>query len=442
LGPGSVHPDGSIYAELEPWPRDLGDLPFIPTELFAAAGPTSRSEPLPGTIPTGTRNNVLFKTGCKLRRIGLEEPELLAALLEVNRKRCNPPERETVVQQIVHSVMRYKSGADKAEAPSVSLVRLADVQSEAVTWLWHPYIPLGKVTLIEGDPGVGKSYLSLALATNVSLGTGLPGTETRDPGTVLLLSAEDGLGDTIRPRLDAMGADVSRIFAIDGAVSLDEAGRDVIEEHVSQIKPAIVFIDPFVAYIGAHVDLHKANETRTVLAALAAVAGRHNCAVVLIRHLTKGSRDKSIYRGLGSIDITAACRSVLLVGADADDPNVRALVQVKSNLAPFGPARGYAIRDGRFEWMAGVSDLTAHRILAAESDAGPKAEATAFLRDLLADGPMSAADVLKHARKMGIAEMTLRRAKADLHVKSRPLREKGIVRGWELSLPLGDDLAF
>jgi hypothetical protein len=445
VAPGSVHPSGHIYTEVQPWPTSLDAVPEFPfTEIarLTLAQPTTqkRSEPLPSCIPAGARNNTLFSTGCKMRRFGCQEPELLAALLEINRTRCQPPESEATVRHIVHSVLRYKPGVDENVAPEIRLVRLADVQPEAVSWVWHPYVPVGKVTLIEGDPGIGKSYLSLALATSISLGRGLPGLQPQEPATVLLLSAEDGLGDTIRPRLDAMGADVRRIFAIDGAVSLDGVGRFAIEEQITRIKPTIVFIDPFVAYIGAKVDLHKANETRTVLAALAAIAERNRCAVVLIRHLTKGSRDKSIYRGLGSIDITAACRSVLLVGADADDPNTRALVQVKSNLAPFGPARGYVIREGRFEWTAGVSDLTAHRILAAESETGPKAEAVDFLREALADGPMLAADVLKHARKVGISEMTLRRAKAELKVRSKAIRERGVVKGWELSLPLNDDL--
>ena len=444
VAPGSVHPSGHIYSEVEPWPPSLDVVPEFPfteiARLEFAESETTRSEPLPETIPAGTRNNTLFTTGCRLRRLGFEESELVATLLVINRTRCDPPEDEKAVRQIARSVMRYKPGVVDDSAPDIRLVRLADVQAESVTWVWHPYIPIGKVTLIEGDPGIGKSYLSLALATSISLGRGLPGLENQDPATVLLLSAEDGLGDTIRPRLDAMGADVSRIFAIDGAVALDIAGRLAIEEQVERVKPAIVFIDPFVAYIGAKVDLHKANETRTVLAALAAMATRQNCAIVLIRHLTKGSRDKSIYRGIGSIDITAACRSVLLVGADADDPFKRALVQVKNNLAEFGPARGYVIREGRFEWESGVSDLTAHRILAAESDGGPKAEAVDFLRELLADGAMLSADVAKHAKKLGISDMTLRRAKSELRVISKPIREKGVVKGWELRLPLGDDL--
>lgn len=402
--------------------------------------PTRRdADPLPTKLTTGHRNNLLFREGSRLRHLGLEETEICAALTAINERRCHPPLDAREVSGIAASCAKYPAGASGNS--DIALVPLTDVQPETVTWLWYPYIPNTKVTLIEGDPGIGKSYLTCALATSISLGRGLPGmSEHQEPASVLLMSAEDGLGDTIRPRLDAMGADVSRIFALSGPVTLNVEGRLLVEEHIARVKPAVVFIDPFVAYIGARVDLHKANETREVLAGLHAVAVRQHCAIVLVRHLTKGSRDKSIYRGIGSIDITAACRSVLLVGADADDPNKRALVQVKNNLEAFGPARGYVIKAGRFEWVAGVSDLTAQRILAAEADTGPKAEAVSLLRDLLAHGPMPAGEVLKQAKKFGVSERTLHRATLDLKVRSKPLRDRGRVVGWEFSLPGGDDL--
>ncbi|MEW6212387.1 MAG: AAA family ATPase [Acidobacteriota bacterium] len=315
---------------------------------------------------------------------------------------------------------------------------LADVQPESVSWLWQPYIPLGKLTIIEGDPGVGKSWATCALSTGVAAGSGPPGWTFRTPASVLMMSVEDGLSDTIRPRLDSMGADVARIFALDGAFVFNDTGLLHLEAEIIEIKPSLMIIDPLVAYIGAGVDLHKANEVRSVTARLSSLAEKYGCAIVAVRHLTKNGKDRAIYRGIGSIDFTAAARSVLLVGADPDNPTRRAIVQTKNNLAEFGAALGYEIRDGRFYWT-GTSDLTASRILAAagsETDASAQAEAEEFLREILADGPIPSKEGQKEARAAGISEATLRRARRAIGVVARSKGKTGR-RGaelWEWSL--------
>ena len=323
----------------------------------------------------------------------------------------------------------------------VKLRRMADVKAEAVSWLWRPFIPKGKVTLEEGDPGIGKSWASLAVATAVTLGKGLPGQETTEPANVLIASAEDGLADTIRPRLDAMGADVSHIFAIDGALILDANGFALLESYLKRIHPALLIIDPLVAYLGASVDMWRANETRAVMAKLSRLAEQFEVAILAVRHLTKGEMSKSIYRGQGSIDFTAACRSVLLAGNDPENPQKRGLVHIKSNLAPLGPSVGYELREGGFYWT-GESTLTAAQILAAESTAGTSEldEAIAFLKDELAEGPLPAKDVYRDAEGVGIPKRTLDRAKAQLGVSSRKQGEKGKRGGgiWVWELP--DDL--
>ncbi len=310
--------------------------------------------------------------------------------------------------------------------PSDSGVKLrcmADVQPEAVSWLWNPYIPKGKLTLLEGDPGVGKSWVSLGIATAVSLGKGLPGQEPSAPANnVVIASAEDGLGDTIRPRLDAMGGDVPRIFAIDGALTLDEKGFVLLESYLERVRPTLLIIDPLVAYLGASVDIHRANETRAVMSQLARLAEQFDVAILAVRHLTKGGQLKAIYRGLGSIDFTAACRSVLLAGCDAENPQNRALVHIKSNLAPVGPSIGYELREGGFYWT-GESTLTAAQILAADDGAAASEldEAIAFLKDELANGSVRAKDIYQAAQDTGIAKRTLERAKVKLQAKSRKI---------------------
>ena len=278
-------------------------------------------------------------------------------------------------------------------------------------------------------------------ATAVSLGRGLPGTEAIEPASVVLASAEDGLGDTIRPRLDVMEANVRNIHAIKGALDFGNNGLVILERFIDQVKPSLVIIDPLVAYIGVGVDINRANETRAVMAKLADIAERHSVAIMAVRHLTKGGALKAIYRGLGSIDITAACRSVIMAGCEPNNPQNRALVHIKSNLAPIGQSIGYELRDGSFYWT-GKSDLTAARILAAEdSDDGKSArdEAVDFIKDELENGPVEAAQVWRDAREAGLAEATLKRAKAMLRVITRRHGEAGKRGGGKFTWELPDD---
>lgn len=321
------------------------------------------------------------------------------------------------LEQLADNCPEYKPSDN-----GVKLRCMADINAEAMSWLWPPYIPKGKVTLMEGDPGIGKSWVSLAIATAITLGKDLLGQEPSEPANVLIASAEDGLGDTIRPRLDTMGADVSRVFAIDGALTLDEGGFGLLEGYIERVRPALLIIDPLVAYLGADVDIHRANETRAVMAQMARLAEKFDVAILAVRHLTKGGMSKPIYRGLGSIDFTAACRSVLLAGCDSENPHNRALVHIKSNLSPAGPSIGYELRKGRFYWT-GESTLTAAQILAAESSTGISEldEAMAFLKDMLAGGEVPAKSIYQAAQDTGIAKRTLERAKAKLQAKSRKI---------------------
>ena len=313
----------------------------------------------------------------------------------------------------------------KTDGPDdISVVRrcLADVQAEYVSFLWEPYVPVGKLTLIEGDPGVGKSWLACALAAAAAGGRGPDGWSRCEPGNVLLLSVEDGLADTIRPRLDSMRANVERIYALQGALTLDDSGLLILEKHIIEIKPVLVTIDPLVAYLGAGVDLHRANEVRAVTARLALIAEKYGCAIAGVRHLTKGGRDRAIYRGVGSIDFTASARSVLLVGCDPDDPSKRAVAHIKSNLAAMGVSLGYEIRDGCFFWT-GESALTAERILGGaigEGERKTRADAEDFLRDMLSDGPKPSEEITREARRAGISQATLTRARLELGIKGKP----------------------
>ena len=348
------------------------------------------------------------------------------------------------LEKLTDKAPEWRPKTNGQHLENVRLVSMAKVQAESVSWLWEPYIPRGKVTLLEGDPGVGKSWLCLAMATAVSLGKGLPGQETTEPAQVLLASAEDGLGDTIRPRLDAMQADVNRILAIDGLFTLDDNGLNMLEGYIVDKKPMLVVLDPLVAYISDTVDIHRSNEVRAIMAKLAGLAERHKTAILAVRHLTKGGMAKPIYRGLGSIDFTAACRSVLLAGCDPEDPNTRGLVQIKSNLAPMGKAIGYELRDGNFYW-ADDCDLTAAKILATEDAEGISAldQAREFLKEELSKGPVAVKTILADARQCGLTQRTLERAKSSLGIEAKRKGKKG-KRGagsfvWQLPVAKGPD---
>ena len=312
-----------------------------------------------------------------------------------------------------------------------NLICLADIEPVEVSWLWRPYLPLGKLVLLEGDPEIGKTFLALSLVAAVTKGEGLPGFEHQPPGTALYLSAEDGLADTLRPRLDAAGADTGKVFVPQGPVAL--TNPQALGRLLELVRPRLVVIDPLQAFLGARVDMHRANEVRPVLQGVAALAEAHACTVVAIRHLAKGSKTRTIYSGLGSIDFAAAARSMLLVGRAQGET---VMAHAKSSLAPRGPSLRYEISASRLHWL-GESPLTPADLLAPKANTRtPRQDAATFLRSLLAHGPVPATRVLTAATAAGIAHRTLERAKVALAIESRRVRDgSGGVTIWRWSLP-------
>lgn len=344
-------------------------------------------------------------------------------------------------------------------APTVSLISLAEVKPERVEWLWHGYLPKGKLVTLDGDPGLGKSTLALSLAAPVTTGGLWPdGSKCEHPGAVLLLSAEDGLADTVRPRLDAAGADVTKVHAFEGIPVTDEGGnvglRTVTLGNINELRCAIretgavlLIVDVLMAYLPSGSDAHKDQDVRAILSRLTALADETGCTVVLIRHLNKSSGREPIYRGGGSIGIVGAGRSALLVAADPDDEGRRVLAAMKSNLGPLPDAMAYRLvtADGaydvaRVEWEGRVNH-TAHTLLG-DRLTGPEAqartEAEEWLEDyLLQAGSARAGDVKREAQKAGIKDRTLDRAAAKLGITRRP---EGFPRVmyWSLPIPATD----
>lgn len=192
------------------------------------------------------------------------------------------------------------------EESKLKIVKMSEVELQKVNWLWYPYIPFGKISIIQGDPGEGKTTLALRLAAACSTGQAFPGMEIDQPFNVIYQTAEDGLGDTIKPRLMEAGADQNRVLNIvedsSSLTLLDER----IEAAILQTGAKLMILDPIQGYLGGKIDMNRANEIRSVLKNVAAVGERTGCAIVLVGHLNKAAGASSAYRGLGSIDFRAA----------------------------------------------------------------------------------------------------------------------------------------
>lgn len=345
--------------------------------------------------------------------------------------------------------------APRKNGTTLYAVRASEVEPEAVDWLWRPRIPLGKLTLVVGDPAAGKSTIATLITAHVTRGLPLPGDDAIPAGAVLIISAEDGIADTIRPRLEAAGAVLDRVHIFEGLVrdGLDEpltlrspGHRAALDDALASLRPVLVVVDPLTAFLG-DTDSHRDAAVRSVVAPLAEQAERYGCAVLAIMHLKKNAGADTALKAVGgSVAFGAAARSVLLAGSDPDDPTTRALVHLKGNVGPEADALAYAlvpatIRDGTIDTVlarfTGASDLTAARILARASEAGDGdavGDAVEFLRAELAAGPVESKSVIRAARAQGIAERTLKRAKSELGIRSS---KDGFEGGWRWSLEGG-----
>ena len=300
------------------------------------------------------------------------------------------------------------------------LIKMSDVEPTKVEWLWYPYIPYGKITIIQGDPGEGKTTLILNLAALLSKGEKLPESEEKsDPINIIYQTAEDGLSDTVKPRLIAAKADDERITVIDESKLELSLTDERLEQAIIETKAKLVILDPLQAYIGANVDMHRANEIRPVMKHLAEVAQRQQCAVVLIGHLNKAMGMKSSYRGLGSIDIPASARSVLLVGRIKDNPTVRVMAQIKSSLAPEGEPIAFELNKETGFRFIGKYDISIDDLLNGVATTSKLEQAEKLLRDMLSDGSSIKQKQLQQQAKIrNISERTLNEAKKNVGAKS------------------------
>ena len=306
---------------------------------------------------------------------------------------------------------------------------MEQVEIEKIDWLLYPFIPFGKVTIVQGDPGEGKTTMVLQIIAKLTKGEAVlpsgsdePALEGKtmalEPVNVIYQTAEDGLGDTIKPRLLAAGADCSRVMVIDDndqALTMMDAR---LEEAIIQTKARLVVLDPIQGFLGADVDMHRANEIRPLMKRVAVLAEKYHCAIILIGHMNKNSNGKSSYRGLGSIDFQAAARSVLIVGRIKDEPEIRVVCHVKSSLAPEGKSIAFRLdKDKGFEWI-GEYDISADDLLSGDNRGQKIHAAKEFLKEILVSGSMAQTKVAEEAESRGIKKKTLWNAKKELEIDS------------------------
>lgn len=329
----------------------------------------------------------------------------------------------------------------KRLVPELKLINMETVEVEQIEWLLYPFIPFGKVTIIQGDPGEGKTTMVLQIIAKLTRGEPillkqqsqkeaqkdskenlkqkvLSQDNPIQPVNVIYQTAEDGLGDTIKPRLLAAGADCSRVQVIDDREQPLTMLDVRLEEAIMQTKARMVVLDPIQGFLGTDVDMHRANEIRPLMKRVAVLAEKYHCAIILIGHMNKNSNGKSSYRGLGSIDFQAAARSVLIVGRLKDEPETRVMCHVKSSLAPEGKSVAFRLdKETGFQWI-GEYDISADDLLSGDARGQKSRIAKEFLLDILADGGMAQKMIEEEASKQGIKKKTLRNAKQELEIDS------------------------
>ncbi|WP_298852792.1 AAA family ATPase [uncultured Aquimonas sp.] len=332
-------------------------------------------------------------------------------------------------------------------SPSVAVTRcMSDVTPSGIQWLWPGLLAKGKFSLIVGDPGQSKSTLISALTAHITLGKLWPDDSECPRGSVILASAEDDPQDTIRPRLDAAGADPSRVHLLEHVLGVDGQREHFGLGHVDELDRLLsavgdvqmVSIDPISAYMPG-VDTHRNSDVRSLLAPLCAVASKHRVALVAVSHLNKGSGGAAIYRTTGSLGFVAAARACLLVATPEDQPDLRYLLPVKNNLAPMGSGISYRICATEagvpyVEWIPGVIDMNADEVLTVSPTEEKSAtrDCAKWLSVVLSSGPKPAKTVIAEAEELGFTTKVLRRARERLGIDPRKSDLRG---GWIWELP-------
>jgi hypothetical protein len=328
-------------------------------------------------------------------------------------------------------------------APLASTLRacaVSQITVQPLSFLWQGRLPFGKLAILDGDPGLGKSLVTLDLCARLSTGAPLPdGTPGPSPTNCIVINAEDGLEDTIVPRLKALGADLDRVFVLTADEDIDllplrlPSQMAALDRLLGETRAKLVVIDPIVAFLDPTVQLANDHSVRRALQPLAMLARKHQCVILLVRHLNKTGDQRALYRGGGSIAFVAACRTAWLIAEHPEHSGQRILAQNKNNVGPPQPSLAFELVRGDGHpslcWLDGPCPLTADQLLVRAGRpplmASALARACDFLTGLLEDAPRSAREVWAAAETEGLTERTLRRARKELDIRSRRVSVNG-----------------
>ena len=302
----------------------------------------------------------------------------------------------------------------------LKIIKMSDVQLQEIEWLWYPFIPYGKLTIIQGDPGDGKTTLVLNIAAKLSKGEGLDeNMQIAEPINIIYQTAEDGLADTVKPRLELARADCEKIMVIDESDKSLSMIDERLEEAIVKTGARLLILDPIQAYLGGGMYMNRANEARDMTKKLGALAEKTKCAIILIGHMNKAAGNKAAYRGMGSIDFFAVARSVMLVGRIEGQSNLRAMIQIKNNLAAFGHPKAFELAEDGFHWL-GDYEITADEVLGGMVPKASKLEmAKQFLREQAErTQKILSTEIIELAAQEGISKRTLETAKKELKIKA------------------------
>jgi hypothetical protein len=322
----------------------------------------------------------------------------------------------------------------------VQLCRVSDLSAQPVRWLWPGRLALGKLSLLEGDPGLGKSLITLDLCARVSRGLPFPDSSGGQPCNCLVLNAEDGEADTVRSRLVALGADLDRVFVLTrgltGQTIRLPSKLNVLDDALERTQARLTVIDPLLAFLDASVASGNDQSVRRALTPLAALAARHETALLMARHLNKRGGKQAIYRGGGAIGLVGACRSAWLVGQDPVVAGQCVLAQVKNNLAAVQGSLAYRVtaQDGgapQLSWL-GTSPWTADQLVAGSTRGLARIQARSFLQQALKDGPRLTRELWAEGEKQGLKARTLQRAMQDLLIRRERVVEGGVQKNYWL----------